>query len=558
MNINSNIKFFKKISDLIDKISLPLIIISFFGYLVYIRHPAMPMKYIDLIIKFIEDNFEFWPDTPYVKGTGNIFLTIYPEFFLILSLSLLIGFLVILDNFYNYKQNLTILTGKILISIYFLFLFLLNNNNYYDSIAFNGLLVSDNFTNLIKNIIIVSIIICVYISFNYLKAEKIYKYEYFLLIGLSSIGMLTIISSNDLITMYLGIEVQSLCFYILATIKVFNNFSTEAGLKYFILGAFASGILLFGCSFIYGALGTTNFSEMKLLTDNLNILNDNPKSLVLGIIFVIIAILFKLGAAPFHMWLPDVYEGVPTSVTALYAIVPKIAMFGLFVHLNLNLFQNNIFYIQELLMYSALLSIIIGTLGALYQVKIKRLLAYSAISHVGFLLIGLVSFNSWSIFALFFYIIIYILISINIFTILLVLRKVDNNLKIKKINEFAILFKSHPLLAINFCLILFSIAGIPPLVGFYSKLYIFMSAIKSEIYLIAVIAALFSVIASMYYIRLIKLMFFKVFDNWVLFREVTKVESLIISFLFFFNIFFFCYPEIFIVTIYNIILNLFY
>ena len=204
------------------------------------------------------------------------------------------------------------------------------------------------------------------------------------------------------------------------------------------------------------------------------------------------------------------------------------------------------------------MSITIGTLGALYQIKLKRLLAYSAISHVGFLLLGFVSFNNWSIFSLFFYLIIYIIISINIFTVLLVLRKVDNNLKFKKINEVVILFKSNPLLAINFCLILFSIAGIPPLVGFYSKLYIFISALKSEIYISAILAAVLSVIASMYYIRLIKLMFFKNFEYWTLFTELTKKESLLISVTFFFNLFFFCYPEIFVISIYNIILKLFY
>jgi NADH:ubiquinone oxidoreductase subunit 2 (subunit N) len=188
----------------------------------------------------------------------------------------------------------------------------------------------------------------------------------------------------------------------------------------------------------------------------------------------------------------------------------------------------------------------------------KRLLAYSAISHVGFLLLGFASFTSWSIFSLFFYLVVYIIISINLFTVILVLRKVDNNLKIKKINEIAILFKSNALLAINLCLILFSIAGIPPLVGFYSKFYIFISAIQSKYYLVVLIAAIFSVIASMYYIRLIKLMFFKTFDYWTLFYEVPKKESLILSSVFFFNLFFFCYPEIFVISIYNIILQSFF
>lgn len=487
----------------------------------------------------------------------NCYLGIFAEMFLIITLSLLIAFLVIIDYYYKHKIILINTCGKLLIVIYILMLIILNNN---DSgfLVFSELLIVDDFTIFIKNILILTLIACILISFNYINAEKIKKYEYFLLLGLSSLGMLTIISANDLITMYVAIEIQSLCFYILATIKVYNNFSTEAGLKYFILGAFSSGILLFGCSFIYGSLGTTNFSEMKLLSVNLTDEAGIQKSLILGILFVLVAILFKIGAAPFHMWLPDVYEGVPTIVTAVYSVVPKIALFSLLIRLHIDLFEQNSIFLKDILTYCALLSIIVGTLGALYQIKIKRLLAYSAISHVGFLLIGLLSFDSWSIFALFFYIIVYIVISINIFTVLLVIRKMDNNLKLKKINEFAILFKSNPLLAINFCLILFSIAGIPPLVGFYSKLYIFVSAIKSELYLIAIIAAAFSVIASMYYIRLIKLMFFKNFDYWTFFADLSKKESLIISITFFFNVFFFCYPEIFIVTLYNVILTLFF
>ena len=486
---------------------------------------------------------------------NNSYVALYPELFLIIVLSSLIAFLVILDYSYQYKFSLSVLTAKILVWCYVLFLILLNNISG-DFLLFHNLLCVDQFSTFIKSVLTISLILCIIISLNYVKIENFYKYEYFLLLGLSSLGMMTIVSSNDLITMYWGIEIQSLCFYILATMKVYNNFSTEAGLKYFILGAFSSGMLLFGCSLIYGSLGTTNFSEIKILFNNFSDLTDNPKTFILGLIFLIVAILFKIGAAPFHMWLPDVYEGVPTIVTAVYSIVPKISLFALFVKLNIFLMYENNFFFEQILLYAAILSIIIGTLGALYQSKLKRLLAYSAISHVGFLLLGFVSFTNWSIFSLFFYLIVYILISINLFTVLLVLRKVDNNLKIKKINELVILFKSNGLLAINLCLILFSIAGIPPLVGFYSKLYVFISAIKSEYYLAVLIAAVFSVIASMYYIRLIKLMFFKNFNYWTLFYEIPKKESLILSTIFFFNIFFFCYPEILVISVYNIILNL--
>jgi NADH-quinone oxidoreductase subunit N len=275
----------------------------------------------------------------------------------------------------------------------------------------------------------------------------------------------------------------------------------------------------------------------------------------LGNIFITVGILFKLGASPFHMWLPDVYDGIPTAITAIFAIVPKIAIFGLFLRLSINLFSNTFFYWNQILVYSSILSIIIGTLGGLYQIKIKRLLAYSAISHIGFLLIGFSTYTKVGFFALFFYIIIYIILSLNIFAIILSLRKIDNNLKLKRINEFTLLFKSNKILAINFCLILFSITGLPPLVGFYSKLYIFISAIKSEIYLIALIAAVFSVIASMYYIRLIKLMFFKNLDYWTLLYEIPQYNSILISFTLFFNVYFFLYPECFTIYLYNNILK---
>ena len=238
---------------------------------------------------------------PYTQVfSQNCYLGLYPEFFLIITLSFLVAFLVIIDYNVKHKVILTAVAGKMLIILYIL-LFIIVNNNFSNFLIFNDLLIVDNFTTLVKNVLILSLIIVILVSLNYTKLEKIDKYEYFLLLGLSSLGMFTIASANDLITLYLAIEIQSLCFYILATIKVYNNFSTEAGLKYFILGAFSSGLLLFGSSFVYGAVGTTNFTEMKLLINNFSDISDNPTSLVLGIIFILVAILFKVGAAPFHM-----------------------------------------------------------------------------------------------------------------------------------------------------------------------------------------------------------------------------------------------------------------
>lgn len=235
-------------------------------------------------------------------------------------------------------------------------------------------------------------------------------------------------------------------------------------------------------------------------------------SLLVGLIFILVSILFKLGAAPYHMWLPDVYEGVPTILTAFFAIIPKLAMFVLFVNFSLMVFGPNFLILKNLILLSIFFSLLIGITGALYQSKFKRLLAYSAIAHIGFLLLGYSSLTNFGLFALFFYLIAYMLMSLNVFTILLTLRKINNNLALKKINEITLLFKSNPLLAVSFAVVLFSVAGIPPLLGFYSKLFVFIAAIFSNLYNIVIVAALLSVVASLYYIRLIKLLFFKNFD----------------------------------------------
>lgn len=489
---------------------------------------------------------------------NNCFLGIYSELFLLTSILILITYLVLLDWKFKYKFILSSLTLKLtLFTIFILTLILINsiNSNFY---VFNLLLISNNFTTFIKIIISISTFICIVISKNYVKKEKIFQYEYFILILLSLLGIFTIVSSNDLITMYLAIELQSLSFYILASIKTFSNFSTEAGLKYFILGAFSSGMLLFGCSLIYGFTGITNFYDLNILFYNIKDLNNNLfLGVLIAILFISIGILFKLGAAPFHMWLPDVYEGAPTTVTAFFSIVPKIAMLILFLKLGINLFFVTSFYWKQLILYSALLSVTIGTFASLFQIKIKRLLAYSAISHMGFLLIAFFTLNINSSSSLLFYIIVYILLSISLFSIVLAIRKRNNNLKFKKINELVTLFKSNIMLSIIFSIVLFSVAGIPPLLGFYSKLYILFSIVEKKMYIISLTLILISVIGSMYYIRLIKLMFFKKIKYWNFLQEINTSLSYIVSFTFVSNIGFILYPELWIIKIQNLILYLY-
>ena len=481
-----------------------------------------------------------------------VYLGVYVELFFIASISLLIIFFVIFDYIFKYKFVLSLNIGYILILVFLLSNVLLNGtkSNFF---IFDDMLREDSFSIFIQNILIINFIFYIIMSLDYIFLEKIVHYEYFLLIGISFLGMIIMVKSNNLISLYLAIELQSLVFYIISSFKIYSNFSTEAGLKYFILGSFSSGILLLGCSFIYGFAGTTNFSDLRLLLST-EISTNVFVGILVGVICVIIGIFFKLGAVPFHMWLPDVYEGVPTIVTALFAIIPKLALFGLLYRLGISFCADNFFFWNQLFLYVSLLSIILGTLGALYQLKIKKLLAYSAISHTGFLLLGYSSFTNFSLFATYVYIIVYVIISLNMFTLLLVLRKRDNFLKFKKLSEFVVLFKSNPLLSINFCLILFSIAGIPPLLGFYSKLFIFLSALNSDLYFMVFIVAVSSVVASLYYIRLIKVMFFKKFKFWNFLFEISKYNCVLLSITFFFNVVFSLYPEKFLIFIYNILI----
>lgn len=349
------------------------------------------------------------------------------------------------------------------------------------------------------------------LSLNYYARENLVIYEYTQLILLSTLGMMLLISSKDLISLYLSIELISLSLYILAAIKRNSQYSTEAGIKYFLLGAVSSGILLFGSALIYWITGETSFVGLSnyiwyapLVQDNIAI--GNTASLSIAAMFILVALLFKLAAAPFHNWAPDVYEGSPTIVTAYFAIVPKIATLGLVYQLLFGPFSSLFTDLQPLLIISALLSIIVGSLGAINQTKIKRLLAYSAIGHMGFMLIGISTGAINGLLATFVYIIVYMITSFNTFAFVLSFTSSNST---NFISQLAGLSRLNPLLAITFTLGLFSMAGIPPLAGFFSKYLVLLSAVHSELYYISFIALIFSVIGSFYYIRLIKWMFFK-------------------------------------------------
>lgn len=361
----------------------------------------------------------------------------------------------------------------------------------------------------IKIVVLLGSILILVLSLDAYPIEKKYllTYEYTQLILLATLGMLLLISSKDLISLYLSIELVSLSLYILAAINREGQFSTEAGIKYFLLGSVASGILLLGSALIYWLTGETSFIGLtNYIWYSPLVENANTVSIAVAAMFLIIALLFKLAAAPFHMWAPDVYEGSPTIITAFFAIVPKIATLGILYELLIGPFQAILVDIKPFIIASALLSIIVGSIGAINQTKFKRLIAYSAIAHMGFMLLGLSTGAINGLIATFVYIVIYMITSLNTFTFLLSL---NSNTPLVYISQLAGLSRINPTLAFTFALTLFSMAGIPPLAGFFSKYLVLMSAINNQYYLISVIAIVFSVVGSFYYLRLIKWMFFK-------------------------------------------------
>jgi NADH-quinone oxidoreductase subunit N len=369
-------------------------------------------------------------------------------------------------------------------------------------------------------------------------SEKVYAYEMVILMLLAVTGLLLLVSSYDLLALYLAIELQSLSLYVLATLKRTSEYSTEAGLKYFILGAISSGLLLFGSSLIYGLTGSINFADIaSSLAASTSVglgvpltapVSDSTVLLAIGVVFILSGLLFKLSVAPFHQWTPDVYEGSPTNVTAFFAIVPKIAILGVSLRIILTVlpYSNtsdltsvtevaHSLGVQPLLIGCSILSMLVGAFGGLYQTKIKRLLAYSAIGHMGYLTIGLITGSVEGVTAVFIYLFIYMITSIGFFTILLSVESAlpqsfnrDRRIRLTYITDLALLSKAHPLLAFSAAIILFSMAGIPPLAGFFSKLYLFLAAISSSFYLLATIAVLTSVVGCFYYIRLIKYLYF--------------------------------------------------
>jgi NADH-quinone oxidoreductase subunit N len=420
---------------------------------------------------------------------------IIPEIFISLSVMFLLILGVFKKNSFELIHNLSIIVLLITGVIVF------NETLDIEKILlFNGSVVIDYLSSFMKIITLLAAFIVLAISKNYLDNFKISKIEYPILILSSVLGMMVMISSNDLIVFYMGLELQSLALYVLATFNRNNLKSSEAGLKYFVLSALSSGLLLYGCSLIYGFSGSTNFEIIASQLDS------NEYALTFGIVFILVGLAFKISAVPFHMWAPDVYEGSPTTVTLFFTMVPKIAALTVFIRFLFVPFLELIDQWQMILVFLSIASMLFGAIAAIGQKNIKRLIAYSSIGHIGYALAGVASASNEGIQSSVIYLTIYIVMNLGLFSCLLMLRRNDNYYE--SIDNLSGLSKNHPILSFSLLVILFSLAGIPPLAGFFAKFYIFKAVIEQSMYFLAIVGLLSTVIAAFYYLRIIKIIYF--------------------------------------------------
>ena len=420
---------------------------------------------------------------------------VLPEIFISLS----IMFLLVLGVFKKDSSKL-IFNISLLVLLITASITLNETSNIYRTTLFNNSVVIDYMSSLMKIITLVGAFLVLVISSNYLKIFKIFKIEYPILILSSVLGMMVMISSNDLMVFYIGLELQSLALYVLATFNRDQLKSSEAGLKYFVLSALSSGLLLYGCSLIYGFSGSTNFDIIQ------NQLNSTNYVLTFGIVFILVGLAFKISAVPFHMWAPDVYEGSPTSVTLFFTMVPKIAALTVFIRFLYVPFLNLIDQWQMIIIFLSIASMLFGAIAAIGQTNIKRLIAYSSISHIGYTLAGLATGSNEGIQSSIVYITIYVIMNLAFFSCLLMLKR--NNQYYEDIDDLSGLSKNHPLLSLSLLVILFSLAGIPPLAGFFAKFYIFTAVLEQSMYFLAIVGLLSTVIAAFYYLRIIKIIYF--------------------------------------------------
>jgi NADH-quinone oxidoreductase subunit N len=370
--------------------------------------------------------------------------------------------------------------------------------------AFFGMFATSSFAQFAKVLILLGSALAIIMSSDYMRREQAQRFEFPVLILYATVGMMMMVSANDLIALYIGLELQSLALYVVASIRRDTLRSTEAGLKYFVLGALSSGMLLYGCSLIYGFSGTTDFDGLAGIFTTLD--SDVPVGLVIGMVFLIAGLAFKVSAVPFHMWTPDVYEGAPTPVTALFAVAPKVAAICLFLRVMVGPFGELIEQWQQIIVLISILSMVFGAFAALVQTNIKRLMAYSSIGHMGFALVGVAAGNEAGASGVLIYMTVYLLMNVGTFACILAMRQQGR--PVEGINDLAGLSKSHPMMAFALLVFMFSMAGIPPFAGFFGKWFVFLAAIDAGLYTLAIIGVVSSVVGAFYYIRIVKLMYF--------------------------------------------------
>ncbi len=369
-----------------------------------------------------------------------------------------------------------------------------------DGTLFGGVFVMDALARVMKLLVLFASAVAIIMSVHFMKWERAERFEYPVLILLAVLGMMIMISSGGLIAMYLGLELQSLALYVLAAMHRESPRSAEAGLKYFVLGAVASGLMLYGASLVYGFVGATSFAAIaEALKGGMHI------GAVIGLVFILAGLAFKISAVPFHMWTPDVYQGAPTPVTAFFSAAPKLAAMTLLMRLLYEAFPGVAEQWRQVLVFMAVASVLLGAFAGIAQTNIKRLLAYSSIGHMGFALIGLIAGGPEGLRATVFYLVIYMLLSLGAFAVVIALRRDDRSLE--EIADFAGLARTNPGLAFALGAIFFALSGIPPLAGFFGKYFVLLAAIRADLVMLAIIGVLASVVAAVYYLNVIKVMF---------------------------------------------------
>ncbi len=422
------------------------------------------------------------------------FQYILPEIFISISIMIFLLFGVFKKNSASLIYNLSNISLVILLAL------IINVSSLDNIYLFNNSYLIDNLSSYMKIILVGSGIFVMLTGSKYIQVINLNKIEYPILILSSILGMMIMISSNDLIVFYMGLELQSLALYVLASFNRDNLLSTESGLKYFVLSALSSGLLLYGCSLTYGFSESTNFDQILINSTEFNY------GTTFGIVFILVGLAFKISAVPFHMWAPDVYQGSPTSVTLFFAILPKIAALSVFIKFLYTPFANMNDQWQTIIVFISIASMIFGAVAAIGQKNLKRLIAYSSISHMGYALAGLATVSNKGIQSSITYISIYLVMNLAFFSCLFMLKR--NDKYYENIEDLSGLSKKHPILSFSLLIVLFSLAGIPPLAGFFAKFYVFLAVIEQSMYFLAIVGLLATVVAAFYYLRIIKIIYF--------------------------------------------------